>query len=81
MKAFLRLLLRGYQLGISPALHALGGVGCGCRFAPTCSQYCMEAIEKHGSITGVWLGVRRLARCHPWGGAGYDPVPSKPRNQ
>lgn len=46
-----------------------------CRFTPTCSQYAIEAIEKHGPIHGLWLAVRRLLRCHPWGGSGYDPVP------
>lgn len=46
-----------------------------CRFTPTCSQYAIEAIEKHGPIRGLWLTVRRLLRCHPWGGSGYDPVP------
>ena len=75
MKLLLRLLLRGYQIGISPVLHAVGGAGCGCRFEPSCSQYCLEALEMHGSLAGVWLGMRRLVRCHPWGGSGYDPVP------
>lgn len=46
-----------------------------CRFTPTCSQYAIEAIEKHGAIKGTWLAVRRILRCHPWGGSGYDPVP------
>ncbi len=77
MKALLRLLLRGYQIGISPVLHALGGPGCGCRFEPSCSQYCLDALELHGSLPGVWLGMRRLVRCNPWGGSGYDPVPVK----
>lgn len=81
MKALLRLLLRGYQLFLSPALHALGGTACGCRFQPSCSQYCLDAVELHGSLVGVWLGIRRLVRCHPWGGSGYDPVPAKRRNE
>lgn len=80
MRAFLRLLLRGYQIGVSPLLHALGGPGCGCRFQPSCSQYYLEAIEEHGSLAGGWMGIRRLLRCHPWGGAGYDPVPGKREN-
>ena len=46
-----------------------------CRFTPTCSQYAIEAIEKHGPIRGLWLALRRLLRCHPWGGSGYDPGP------
>lgn len=46
-----------------------------CRFTPTCSQYALEAIRKHGPIRGLYLAVRRILRCHPWGGSGYDPVP------
>lgn len=44
-----------------------------CRYVPTCSQYMMDAVQKHGVCRGVWMGVRRIGRCHPWGGAGYDP--------
>lgn len=46
-----------------------------CRFTPTCSQYALEALRKHGPLKGTWLAARRILRCHPWGGSGYDPVP------
>jgi len=46
-----------------------------CRFEPSCSQYAIEALERHGAIRGAWLAIRRVGRCHPWGGAGLDPVP------
>jgi putative membrane protein insertion efficiency factor len=81
MNRLLRLLLRGYQMLLSPMLHSLGGSGCGCRFEPSCSRYCLEALEKHGTLSGLSLGIRRLARCHPWGGSGYDPVPVKSENK
>lgn len=65
----LQWLIRGYQLAISPML------GNRCRFFPSCSEYTLEALEKHGLLRGVWLGVRRVGRCHPWHPGGYDPVP------
>ncbi len=65
----LRLLILGYQYVLSPVLPA------SCRFTPSCSAYALDAIDRHGPITGGWLALRRIARCHPWGGAGYDPVP------
>ncbi len=71
----LRGLIRLYQLTLSPLLSLLGGVGMGCRFEPTCSRYCMQALAEHGTLRGLWLGTKRLARCAPWGGTGLDPVP------
>ena len=75
MKLVFRILIRGYQWLISPMLSWLGGPGSGCRFEPSCSRYFLEAVETHGGFRGAWLGIKRLARCHPWGGLGYDPVP------
>jgi hypothetical protein len=46
-----------------------------CRFTPTCSEYARQALLKHGPIKGLWLAIKRISRCHPWGGSGYDPVP------
>jgi len=69
MKKFMVLFIRGYQLWISPLLPA------SCRYYPTCSSYAIEAIEKHGALSGSWLAVRRIARCHPFRPGGFDPVP------
>ena len=74
-----RFLLRVYKLTLSPLLAALTGPGGGCRFQPTCSEYWADAVETHGFVRGCWLGIKRLCRCHPWGGAGYDPVPHRAR--
>ena len=62
-------LVRFYQLCISPFTPAA------CRDTPTCSQYALEALRKYGPFKGGWLALRRILRCHPWGGSGYDPVP------
>lgn len=68
-------LVRAYQLVVSPLLHLVAGPGMGCRFQPTCSQYAIEALKIHGPFKGLWLATRRILRCHPLGGHGYDPVP------
>ena len=69
IKWLLILPIRFYQLSISPMLPK------SCRFEPTCSAYAVKAIRRHGPVKGLWLAVRRILRCHPWGGSGYDPVP------
>jgi uncharacterized protein len=73
----LRALIPFYQWTISPTLSALAGPGSGCRFEPTCSRYFLEAVELHGVVRGGWLGLKRLARCQPWGGCGHDPLPKE----
>ena len=65
----LKALVRAYQAALSPWL------GMRCRFQPTCSAYALEALETHGAFRGLALVARRMLRCHPWGGSGYDPVP------
>lgn len=77
MILLIRLLIRSYQTCISPLLATLTGPNGGCRFQPTCSQYFLVAAETHGVWRGSWLGVKRLLRCHPWGGQGFDPVPEE----
>jgi putative membrane protein insertion efficiency factor len=69
--ALLRIPIRAYQLLLSPML------GSNCRFEPTCSCYALGALEEHGALRGSWLALKRVARCHPYGGAGFDPVPRK----
>jgi len=64
-------MVRFYRFAISPWL------GANCRFDPTCSSYAIEALQVHGILKGTWLAVKRIGRCHPWGGAGYDPVPGR----
>jgi hypothetical protein len=68
-------LVRFYQVVISRALHVLTGPGSGCRFEPTCSDYMLVALQRFGPWRGTALGLRRICRCHPWGGVGFDPVP------
>jgi len=63
------LLIKGYQNFISPLSPAT------CRFQPTCSQYALEALKKHGLFKGSLLSMNRISKCHPWGGSGYDPIP------
>lgn len=62
-------LVRAYQIAISPML------GRSCRFHPTCSEYAVESLRRHGPARGLWMAVRRIGRCHPWHPGGYDPVP------
>lgn len=68
-------LIHAYRLLLSPVL------GPNCRFAPSCSAYALEALAAHGAWRGSWLALRRILRCHPWGGSGYDPVPPAHRHQ
>jgi len=63
------LLIKIYQLLVSPLFPS------SCRYSPTCSHYTLEALKKYGILKGSWLGIKRISRCHPWGGSGYDPVP------
>lgn len=65
----LRLPVLVWRYGIGPAMPAA------CRFEPSCSRYALEALARHGALQGGWLALRRVARCHPWGGCGHDPVP------
>jgi putative membrane protein insertion efficiency factor len=73
MKHLLIAALRGYKYAISPLLPSA------CRFHPTCSEYMRDAISQHGSARGVWLGLCRLAKCHPFHRGGFDPVPNRPQ--
>ena len=71
MRPILRALVRAYQITVSPLL------GPRCRFYPTCSHYALEALEMHGAISGSWLTLKRVGRCHPFCEGGYDPVPPR----
>lgn len=68
-------IIRIYRLLFSPMKRVLFGPLAECRFTPSCSAYGIEAIHQHGAVKGAWLLLRRLLRCHPWGGCGCDPVP------
>jgi putative membrane protein insertion efficiency factor len=69
--ALLIIIIRIYQAALSPLFPPC------CRYTPSCSRYAIDAISNHGAGRGIWLTVKRLLRCHPWGGCGYDPVPDK----
>lgn len=69
MKRVLVIMIRGYQIVLRPLLPPA------CRYTPSCSEYFIQALEKKGLWKGSLLGIRRILRCHPWGGSGYDPVP------
>lgn len=69
MKHVLVALVRFYQAAISPYFPAR------CRYQPTCSAFAVEALTRHGALKGGWIAIKRIGRCHPWGGSGFDPVP------
>ena len=75
IKKIMIALIKFYQKCISPLMPNV------CRYTPSCSQYFIEAIQVHGVVKGSLLGIRRILRCHPWGGSGYDPVPLKKQNK
>ncbi|MEO8206971.1 MAG: membrane protein insertion efficiency factor YidD [Chthoniobacterales bacterium] len=81
MKAVFCFLIACYRTVISSLLHWIAGPGCGCRYEPSCSHYLEEAIQRHGVVRGVGMGVKRIMRCHPWGGCGFDPVPPAQRSE
>jgi putative membrane protein insertion efficiency factor len=74
MRHVLKILIRAYQLVLSPLL------GPRCRFYPSCSQYAIEALESHGALRGSWMSAKRICRCHPFNPGGFDPVPHHPHD-
>ena len=76
LTTLIRLLIRFYQRILNPMFKAVSGPAMGCRYEPSCSNYFLQAVEVHGPFRGSWYGICRIFRCHPWGGCGYDPVPS-----
>jgi uncharacterized protein len=69
--------VRVYRGTLSPAKTLFFGPGAGCRYTPSCSEYALDALRRHGALAGSWLAAKRIARCHPWSECGYDPVPEK----
>jgi putative membrane protein insertion efficiency factor len=69
IKSFLKIIIKFYQYTISPI------IGPRCRYLPSCSNYALEAIDKHGVTKGMFLSIKRISKCHPWGKSGHDPVP------
>ena len=76
LSAVIRVLIYFYQRILGPMMKFTAGPAAGCRYTPSCSNYFLQAVEVHGPFLGSWYGICRIFRCHPWGGCGYDPVPS-----
>ncbi len=77
IRTILVVLIRAYQVALAPlkAFLPIGQTAC-CRFYPSCSEYCLEAVQRHGAARGLWLGLKRFLRCHPFCEGGFDPVPA-----
>ncbi len=77
IRTILVVLIRAYQVALAPlkAFLPIGQTAC-CRFHPSCSEYCLEAVQRHGVVYGLWLGLKRILRCQPFSEGGFDPVPS-----